>query len=80
MVESRMLKADAIKMFEGSIAQLSEEVGCSYRAVHKWPEVLPDRIADRVQAALWRREKGMKRPAPVRRPKPPAMRASNARR
>lgn len=79
MVHYRMLKTEAIKLFEGSIAQLSEEVGVSYRAVHKWPDVLPDRISDRVQAALWRREHGMKRPAPIRRTKPPAMRAANAR-
>ena len=31
-------------------------IGCTYQAVDKWPDDLPPRIADRVQAALWRQQ------------------------
>ncbi|HET8694983.1 MAG TPA: hypothetical protein VFM33_09985 [Aquabacterium sp.] len=39
----------------GSVAAAAEAIGISYQAVDKWPNELPPRIEDRVQAALWRR-------------------------
>lgn len=50
-----MLKSEAIEVLGGSVAEAARQVGVSYQAVDKWPEVLPARIVDRVQAALWRK-------------------------
>lgn len=50
-----MKKADAIQILGGSIAKAAEEVGSSYQAIDKWPELLPARIADRVTAAFARK-------------------------
>ena len=49
-----MLKTKAIELLGGSISAAAKAIGVSYQAVDKWPDVLPDRIVDRVQAALWR--------------------------
>jgi hypothetical protein len=49
-----MLKNQAIELLGGSVAAAAEAIGVTYQAVDKWPDELPARIADRVQAALWR--------------------------
>jgi DNA-binding transcriptional regulator YdaS (Cro superfamily) len=49
-----MLKSEAIEKLGGTIALAAERVGVTPQAVSQWPETLPARIADRVQAALWR--------------------------
>lgn len=49
-----MNKAEAIQQLGGSIPAAAKAIGVSYQAVNQWPEVLPSRIVDRVQAALWR--------------------------
>lgn len=49
-----MLKAQAIELLGGTVAAAADAVGVTYQAVDKWPDELPPRIADRVQAALWR--------------------------
>ena len=49
-----MLKTEAIELLGGTIASAADAIGVTYQAVDKWPEDLPPRIADRVQAALWR--------------------------
>ena len=49
-----MEKARAIELLGGTVAAAADAVGVSYQAVDKWPDPLPPRIADRVQAALWR--------------------------
>ena len=54
MVQCRMLKTKAIELLGGSVASAAKAVGVSYQAVEKWPEALPDRIADRVLAAVAR--------------------------
>ena len=63
-----MNKSDAIRLLGGTVAEAAQEVGVSVQAVYAWPDPLPDRIADRVQAALWRREKRLQaaqaQPAP----------------
>lgn len=58
-----MLKQEAIALLGGSVAAAAESIGVSYQAVDKWPDELPQRIADRVQAALWRKANGVARPA-----------------
>lgn len=49
-----MNKQKAIKLLGGSIAEAAKNIGISYQAVSKWPDVLPPRISDRVIAALAR--------------------------
>lgn len=49
-----MNKAEAIQQLGGTIPAAAKAIGVSYQAVNQWPDVLPSRIVDRVQAALWR--------------------------
>lgn len=51
-----MYKAEAIQQLGGSIPAAAKAIGVSYQAVNQWPEVLPARIVDRVQAALYRKQ------------------------
>lgn len=51
-----MDKAKAIDALGGTISLAAEAIGISYQAVEKWPDTLPDRIADRVIAAIARKE------------------------
>ena len=51
-----MYKAEAIQHLGGSIPAAATAIGVSYQAVNQWPEVLPARIVDRVQAALYRKQ------------------------
>lgn len=51
-----MNKAEAIQQLGGSIPAAAKAIGVSYQAVNQWPEVLPSRIVDRVQAALYRKQ------------------------
>lgn len=60
-----MLKVEAIKLLGGSVSAAADAVGVSYQAIGKWPEVLPARIADRVQAALWRMQQAATEPTPI---------------
>lgn len=48
----RMLKTKAIELLGGTVSAAAEAIGISYQAVHKWPDDLPDAIADRVVAAI----------------------------
>jgi len=57
-----MRKTEAIELLGGSVAAAAEAIGVSYQAVDKWPKKLPPRIADRVQAALWRKSQGISPP------------------
>lgn len=57
-----MHKSDAIALLGGTIQAAASAVGISYQAVDKWPDELPPRIADRVQAALYRIENGIPHP------------------
>ncbi len=50
-----MDKQEAIRLLGGTIGAAAAEVGVSPQAVSGWPDPLPQRIADRVQAALWRK-------------------------
>jgi molybdenum-dependent DNA-binding transcriptional regulator ModE len=55
MVQLRMLKTKAIELLGGSVSAAAKRIGISYQAVHKWPDVLPEAIADRVIAAVARK-------------------------
>ena len=50
-----MNKTKAIFLLGGSLRSAAEAVGVSVSAVGQWPDELPDRIADRVLAALARK-------------------------
>lgn len=50
-----MLKSKAIELLGGTVASAAEAIGVTYQAVDKWPDDLPPRISDRVQAALARK-------------------------
>jgi hypothetical protein len=54
-----MLKTEAIDLLGGTVSAAAKAIGISWEAVNKWPDELPPRIADRVQAALWRQEHGL---------------------
>lgn len=43
-----MLKDEAIALLGGTNAAAAEIMGVSYQAVNKWPDRLPNRIAERV--------------------------------
>lgn len=56
-----MQKSKAIELLGGSITAAAESIGISYNAVKKWPDVLSARIADRVVAAVARKEQSKRR-------------------
>lgn len=58
MLKWRMLKTEAIDLLGGTPAAAAVEIGVSVQAISQWPDELPPRIADRVQAALWRKSQG----------------------
>ena len=49
-----MQKTQAIQLLGGSIRDAADAIGITYKAVHKWPDPLTPRIADRVTAAIAR--------------------------
>jgi hypothetical protein len=49
-----MQKTQAIQLLGGSISAAAAAIGITYKAVHKWPDTLTPRIADRVTAAISR--------------------------
>jgi hypothetical protein len=51
-----MLKSKAIELLGGSVTTAAREIGVSYQAIDKWPDELPPRIADRVLAAMARKQ------------------------
>ena len=52
-----MLKTEAIKLLGGSPTAAASAIGITPQAVSQWPDELPERIADRVYAALARAER-----------------------
>jgi hypothetical protein len=51
-----MKKAEALALLGGTLSAAAAEIGISPQAVNDWPDELPPRIADRVLAALYRRQ------------------------
>ena len=58
-----MEKTKAIELLGGTPSDAAKAIGVSWQAIHKWPQHLPPRIEDRVQAALWRLANGIPHPA-----------------
>lgn len=56
-----MNKETAIKLLGGSVAEAARAIGISAQALSQWPDQLPSRLVDRVQAALWRKSQARKR-------------------
>jgi len=61
-----MRKDEAISVLGGTISAAADAIGVSYQAIVKWPDELPPRLRDRVQAALWRRQNVGPKSAPAR--------------
>lgn len=55
-----MKKLLAIELLGGTVSSAAKALKVSYAAVHKWPDELPLRIADRVEGALVRRQREAK--------------------
>lgn len=51
-----MTKTEAINLLGGSVAKAAEAIGINSQAISQWPAVLPPRLVDRVQAALYRKQ------------------------
>lgn len=49
-----MEKTRAIDLLGGSVSSAAACIGITSSAVSQWSDPLPQRIVDRVQAALWR--------------------------
>lgn len=56
-----MKKTEAIRLLGGSVKLAAERIGVTHAAISQWPDQLPPRIVDRVQAALWRLQHGIER-------------------
>lgn len=69
-----MLKTKAIDLLGGSVSSAAEAIGVTYQAVDKWPDELPPRLVDRVQAALARKHLP---PELLGQPSAPAIRVAN---
>lgn len=59
-----MDKTEAVRLLGGSNTAAARAVGVKPQAISGWPDPLPPRIADRVQAALWRIANGIPHPEP----------------
>lgn len=59
-------KSEAIAVLGGSVSAAAEAMHITYQAVDKWPEVLSNKVSDRVLAA-WARKNIKNIPAPFRR-------------
>lgn len=59
-----MTKQEAINLLGGKVTTAALLIGITPSAVSQWTEDedLPQRIVDRVQAALWRKAQGMATP------------------
>ena len=60
-----MRKDYAIEILGGTVTSAACAVGVTASAVTQWPDELPQRIADRVQAALWRKSNDIAPPADI---------------
>ena len=49
-----MMKSEAILLLGGSVTKAAAAIGINSQAISQWPDTLPARLRDRVQAALWR--------------------------
>ena len=60
-----MTKDEAINLLGGSVAKAAEAIGINSQAISQWPQELPARLADRVQAALYRKQLDETKPTPA---------------
>jgi hypothetical protein len=64
-----MLKSEAIELLGGTTTAAAAAIGITPQAVADWPDTLPPRIADRVQAALYRQQQAQRRNKAAHAPK-----------
>jgi hypothetical protein len=55
-----MDKSEALRLLGGT-AEAAREIGVTAQAIGQWPDPLTPKIADRIQAALWRKSQGRSR-------------------
>lgn len=63
-------KSEAIQVLGGTVSAVADAMCITYQAVDKWPDVLSNKVSDRVLAA-WARKHIKNIPAPFRRPQSP---------
>lgn len=56
-----MKKQQALDLFDGKVARLAEAIGITSQSVSGWPDVLSDKLSDRVIAAAVRSGKDSQR-------------------
>lgn len=54
-----MKKAIALDLLGGSVVSMADAIGITPAAISQWPDELPDRLRDRVIAALVRQGKSV---------------------
>jgi hypothetical protein len=57
-----MKKSEAIKQLGDTTTEAAKAIGITAQALSQWPDELPPRLIDRVQAALWRRQQSQSKP------------------
>lgn len=57
MLQWRMDKQTAIRLLGGSVKKAADAIGIKPQAIYQWPDPLPPRISDRVEACIARQEK-----------------------
>lgn len=60
-----MKKTEAIKQLGENATEAAKAIGITAQALSQWPDELPPRLIDRVQAALWRRQQSRTKPKKV---------------
>lgn len=58
---AHLYKKEAIALLGGTLESAAKAVGVTKQAVSQWPDPLTSKIADRVLAALYRREVKIRR-------------------
>ena len=57
-----MTKVEATKLLGRNATEAAAAIGITCQAFGQWPDELPPRLIDRVQAALWRKANASGKP------------------
>lgn len=55
-----MQKQEAINLLGKTATEAANAIGITPQAFGQWPDELPKRLIDRVQAALWRKQEALR--------------------
>lgn len=56
-----MQKQEAINLLGKTATEAANAIGITPQALGQWPDDLPRRLIDRVQAALWRKQQAQRK-------------------